>query len=200
MTPTQNKNTMKTKLAVIALMVGISADFAIAQQGPGAGQGRRGRPDGSQGQNGGPGGEQGGPRRMPPFIAALDTNQDQIIDAAELAAAPTSLKKLDTNSDGSLTADELHPRRGPGGPGGPDGGAGPDGEKRPNRPLPPMLAALDVNQDGTIDAAELANAAVALKTLDKNQDGQLSAEELRPGRGQGGPGRRPGRGAEAPGE
>lgn len=193
---------MKTKLAMIALVVGITTDFALAQQGPG--KGRRGRPDTAEGQPGAPGDQHGGPRRLPPFIAALDTNQDGIIDSAELAAAPTSLKTLDTNNDGALSADELHPRRGPGGPGGGPGGPGPgngpEGEKRGNRPLPPILTALDANQDGTIDVTELANASAALKQLDKNQDGQLSAEELHPGgRRHGGQGRPDGPEGEAPG-
>lgn len=62
------------------------------------------------------------------------------------------------------------PQDGPGGPGGPDG--------RP--PEPPILAALDANHDGVIDASEIANAVAALKTLDKNNDGKLTQDELRP--------------------
>src|SRR5437764_573183 len=64
---------------------------------------------------------------------------------------------------------------GPGGPGGP-GGQG-------QRPPPfPLLAALDANHDGIIDAAEIANASAALKTLDKNGDGQLTPDEFMPRR------------------
>lgn len=71
--------------------------------------------------------------------------------------------------------------------GGPDGGP---------RPIPPLVAALDANHDGVIDAAEIDNAPAALRKLDKNGDGKLSREELRPpGRpdGMGGPGREEGR-------
>jgi hypothetical protein len=59
----------------------------------------------------------------------------------------------------------------------------------------PLLEALDANKDGKLDAAEIANAAAALKTLDKNGDGILTQEELRPNRpgGPGGRGERPGR-------
>ena len=57
------------------------------------------------------------------------------------------------------------------------------------RPVPPMLAALDANQDGVIDASELANATSALTRLDTNQDGQLTADELHPGRPEDGHGR-----------
>jgi hypothetical protein len=48
---------------------------------------------------------------------------------------------------------------------------------------PPLLVAtLDANQDGIIDAGEIGNASKALKSLDKNADGRLSREELRRGR------------------
>lgn len=51
--------------------------------------------------------------------------------------------------------------------------------------MSPLVAALDANGDGNIDAAELAKASEALKKLDQNNDGQLSMDELRP-RGPGG--------------
>lgn len=77
----------------------------------------------------------------------------------------------------------------PGGPakGGPDGGpGGPDGK----RPMPPLIAALDINKDGIIDADEISKASESLKTLDKNGDGKLTEDELHPPRpgGPGGPG------------
>lgn len=69
----------------------------------------------------------------------------------------------------------------------------------------PLLNAIDVNHDGKIDAAELANAPARLKTLDKNGDGKLTRDEagLPPGFGRGpggpgGPGGRGGRGGDAP--
>jgi EF hand len=57
----------------------------------------------------------------------------------------------------------------------------------------PIMAALDKNSDGTLDAQEIAGASAALKTLDKNGDGKITPDELRPqrpdgGRGPGGPG------------
>lgn len=57
-----------------------------------------------------------------------------------------------------------------------------DGSKPPrgHRPPPPVIAALDANHDGVIDATEIANASTALLTLDKNGDGQLTPDELRP--------------------
>jgi hypothetical protein len=84
---------------------------------------------------------------------------------------------------------------GPGGPGGPDGqgGQGGPGMGR-HRPIPAIVAALDINHDGIIDSNEIANASVVLKTLDKNGDGKLTPDEYMgkpPGRrhmnGNGGP-------------
>jgi hypothetical protein len=68
-----------------------------------------------------------------------------------------------------------------------------DGERGP-RPMPPLVAALDTNKDGVIDADEIVKASDSLKTLDKNKDGKLTLEELRPERPPGQPDgeRRPG--------
>ena len=125
-----------------------------------------------------------------PIIAALDANQDHVVDATEIANAPTALKTLDKNGDGQLTPDELRPQFGPGGPGGPgDEDAPPpppegqDGADAKHRPPPdPIMSALDVNHDGVIDASEITNAPAALKTLDKNGDGQLTMDEICPQR------------------
>lgn len=58
------------------------------------------------------------------------------------------------------------------------------------RPMIPVMAVLDANKDGSLDAQEIANAPAALQTLDKNGDGILSREELHPRRPEGprGPG------------
>jgi hypothetical protein len=103
--------------------------------GPPPGDGPEG-PEGPGGP-GGPGGE-GGPRpgMKPPFMAALDANDDRTVSAEEIANAPTSLKTLDKNTDGQLTPEELMPRgpRGQRGEGGQRGGRrGPGGEGRPPR-------------------------------------------------------------------
>jgi hypothetical protein len=73
-------------------------------------------------------------------------------------------------------------RRGPGGLGG-------------QRPQPAIINALDANKDGKLDATEIANATIALKTLDKNNDGEVTAEEMFGPRPEGGrpPGGGPGR-------
>jgi len=71
------------------------------------------------------------------------------------------------------------------------------GEGR-QRPMPAIVAALDANGDGEIDAEEIKNAVAVLKKLDKDGNGKLSREEImgaRPGPGQGpGQGRRQGQG------
>ena len=83
-----------------------------------------------------------------------------------------------------------------GGPSGPGGGPGGKGGG-PGRMVPPIIAALDLNKDGIIDADELAKATESLKKLDTNGDGKLTEDEYRPkppggpdgpDGGQGGPG------------
>lgn len=80
----------------------------------------------------------------------------------------------------TINAQDERPNR-PGGPGGPGGGG----------MRSPIIAALDANSDGEIDATELNNAVTALKKLDKNGDGKLTREELRPAGGPRGEGRGP---------
>ena len=61
--------------------------------------------------------------------------------------------------------------------------AGPRAATQRAKASPPLVVAtLDANHDGVIDAGEIANASQALKSLDKNADGRLSREELRRGR------------------
>lgn len=142
------------------------------------------------------------PGPLPPIFAALDANQDGVIDAAELANAAVALKKLDRNRDGRLTPDEYRPPRPDGaepppprpgtqaparkdGPaasgnlGRPQAGPG-DAAKRP--PRPPIDLTLDENGDEIIDAGEIAKAPQLLKKLDANRDGKLSLEECLPKR------------------
>jgi hypothetical protein len=99
-------------------------------------------------------------------------------------------------------------KRPPGGKGGPGGQGGPGNERRgpggpggmgSQRPVSPIVAALDLNHDGIIDAEEIAKASESLKKLDKNGDGKLTPDEYMPPRpggpgGQGGPGGPAGKG------
>jgi EF hand len=165
-------------------------------------------PDGGQGGPGGPG---GGMRHRPPppIITALDVNHDGIIDSNEIANASAELLTLDKNDDGQLTPGEFRPLRPqnapdgqtnsepPGPPGADQGGQGGPGMGH-HHPISPVMAALDTNHDGTLEANEIANASTALKTLDKNGDGQLTRDELRPPRPEGGPGGDHGDGGDRP--
>jgi Ca2+-binding EF-hand superfamily protein len=47
------------------------------------------------------------------------------------------------------------------------------------RPMPPIMTAIDANQDGEISAEEISGASAALKALDRDGDGKLSMEEWR---------------------
>jgi hypothetical protein len=162
----------------IAVTLGLGAFTSFAQQHPGG----RGGPPGM------------GHPPVPPIIVALDADADGTLSAAEIASASTALLTLDKNGDGKLSADELRPP--------PPGGTNqfrlnpPPGAKHP---VPPIIAALDANEDGELDATEIANASIALLQLDTNGDGQLTRDELcpKPPGGPGGPGR-PG-GPEGPG-
>jgi hypothetical protein len=107
--------------------------------------------------------------RMMPVLMALDTDQDGIISALEIANAPVALLKLDKNGDNKLSADEC-------GLGSPHPADAALGFMR----LHPVLAALDANHDGEISASEILNAPATLLSLDKNRDGQLSEGELLP--------------------
>jgi Ca2+-binding EF-hand superfamily protein len=86
-----------------------SAQAAATPSGAGRGEGREGR----GGREGGRG-EAPNFMRLDPILAALDANSDGEISAAEIAAAPTSLKSLDKNGDGQLSEDEVRMNFGPG--------------------------------------------------------------------------------------
>jgi Ca2+-binding EF-hand superfamily protein len=44
--------------------------------------------------------------------------------------------------------------------------------------LPPLMGLMDLDQDGRLSAAEIANAPAVLTALDKDKDGRLTADEL----------------------
>lgn len=114
------------------------------------------------------------PPPIPPIFAFFDQDHDGELSEDEIEAASEALGKLDRNKDGKITPKEMRPPR--------RGDEEPGGDGRPPRkpPLPPVIAALDTDRDGTISAAELEAAPESLKKLDENNDGELSPEELRP--------------------
>jgi hypothetical protein len=111
-----------------------------------------------------------------PALRALDADRDFMLSPWEIGNAPAALRKLDTNHEGKVTAEDcgLQIVR---------------NSVPPLMPAPlrqqfmsyhPVLAALDADYDGEISAWEMEHAAAALKTLDRNHDGYLTADELVP--------------------
>ncbi len=109
-----------------------------------------------------------------PVLSTLDKDQNKTLSADEIDAAPTALLKLDKNSDGKLSEDEVSPTRPGGAP-----GAGSGGRRRGPGIMRMMKtnSALDADENNVIDEAEIKNATVALRKLDSNRDGKLTDEE-----------------------
>ncbi|REJ71078.1 MAG: hypothetical protein DWQ34_14315 [Planctomycetota bacterium] len=118
--------------------------------------------------------QEGRPRRgnflrLIPVIAALDTDEDGVLSAEEIADATKALKTLDKDEDGTLSAEEMQPdfgrnrRR--------DRDQANDGENEGNRPrrnadrpafTPPTVESLveramafDADEDGLLSQDEL---------------------------------------------
>lgn len=111
-----------------------------------------------------------------PVLRALDVDRNLTLSPWEIATAPAALRKLDTNYDGKLTAEECGLRLAP-------NSVQPALLARVHQRymgFHPVLAALDADGDGEISALEIARAAAALKELDLNGDGYLTADELIP--------------------
>ncbi|MDX1947473.1 MAG: EF-hand domain-containing protein [Pirellulaceae bacterium] len=142
--------------------------FMQAQGGGVPGQPGSGRPEG---------GPPGGFR--PPLVAALDADGDGELSSGEIEAASKSLLKLDKNSDGKLTRDELGPP--PGSPGGRPGQPGP-GEAA-GRFVAEMISrakAADANNDGKLSKDEAPDRLKEnFDRIDRNSDGFIDETELR---------------------
>lgn len=186
--------THKTLLLVAGLVLATQPNLQAQPGGPG------GRPQGP----GGPGGPGGRGMMMLPVMTALDVNKDGELSAEELKNAPKALATLDKSKDGKLDTAELMPTPGVGrperaettepevSPDRPEGRPQIQGRMQAGNPeflrRMPVMVALDADEDGTISAEEIKNAAAALGKLDTNQDGKVDRMELRPNmRGEGGP-------------
>jgi hypothetical protein len=103
-------------------------------------------------------------------LSTLDKDHDKTISADELATAPSILESLDKNKDGSLTEDEVAAAAPAG------GGQG----RRRGGTIRMMKAhsAMDADGNGTLDAAEIKNATVALRKIDGNRDSKLTEDEV----------------------
>lgn len=103
-------------------------------------------------------------------LSSLDKDHDKTISADELAAAPTVLAALDKNKDGSLSEEEVTPA---------SPAAGGQGRRRGG--IIRMMkahSAMDADGDGTLNAAEIKNATVALRKIDANRDAKLTEDEV----------------------
>jgi len=103
-------------------------------------------------------------------LSTLDKDHNKEISADELAAAASVLAALDKNKDGSLTEDEVAAAAPAG------GGQG----RRRGGTIRMMKAhsAMDADGNGTLDAAEIKNATVALRKIDANRDAKLTEDEV----------------------
>ncbi|MBN2134365.1 MAG: hypothetical protein JW737_01410 [Acidobacteria bacterium] len=129
------------------------------------------------------------PREMPnmKLMTALDLNDDGSLSLDEIKKAPESLLTLDTNKDGYIKMDEMMdmPNRMGGSRSGSNmgmrgGGGMPGGNMgmRGTPQKPPLIKALDVNEDNVISPEEIKNSYEYLRLLDKNDDGIISKDEL----------------------
>ena len=108
--------------------------------------------------------------RASPLLAALDANNNGVLEAEEIANAGKSLLKLDADKNGTLAESELQP-------------ANPDKVSTADRNRSALLmTTLDLNGDGQLDGSEIAEASRSLLKLDTDGDGQLSKNELSPGK------------------
>lgn len=103
-------------------------------------------------------------RRAQAF-AELDTNGDGSVSAEEFATRPNRFARADTNGDGVLSAEEIVTA----------------GQQRAADRADRMIARLDANGDGALSEDELTarrDPARMFDRLDANDDGVVSAEEF----------------------
>lgn len=117
-------------------------------------------------------------------VITLDADGDSAVEIADLPPRARSvLSSADADGDGAVSAAEALALVAQGGPSAEQGNAE-DGESPPAA-VPPLMAVLDANGDGTVSEAEIESAARSLRMLDGDGDGRLSPAELRPESGGG---------------
>lgn len=106
-----------------------------------------------------------------PVLQMLDKDGNQEISTDELALLPKVLPTLDKNGDGKLSEDEVSA---------PSAASAGSGRRRGQGLMRMMKAhsAMDADGDGVLGAAEIQNAAVALRKLDANRDGKWTESEV----------------------
>jgi len=115
--------------------------------------------------------------QFPRFAASLDKDRDGTLSAPEIAAATDTLKALDRNTDGQLTADELIQQPGPGGRRGgrPEG----RGEGNAAQEVIDTYMGFDKNSDGKLAKEELPERMQGVfERGDTNKDTVLTKDEL----------------------
>ena len=116
--------------------------------------------------------------RPSPLVAALDTDHDGSISAAEMAAAPRALATLDKNGDGRIALEEVMVRRPEGGRRGEGPGEG-AGEGAVSPDLVNTLFSFDENKDGKLSKAEVPERMQGIfLRADADHDGLLTRDEL----------------------
>ncbi len=118
--------------------------------------------------------------RSSPTLNILDVNQDGMVSAAELAAAPTQLIKLDKNGDGKLNLEEAGMQRNVAGRG--------QGDRPPEEPPSPApsadeltitLMSYDANHNGKLEKKEVpARMQGIFERGDTDHNGVLTREEI----------------------
>lgn len=111
-----------------------------------------------------------------PVLRALDTDGNLTLSPTEITGAPAALRRLDTEHEGKVTAEECGLYLDP-------DSVRPTMRAQLRRDFMsshPVLAALDVDHDGEISASEIDHSSAALKALDGNRDGYLTPDELLP--------------------
>jgi len=105
------------------------------------------------------------------LLSTLDKDHNKEISANELATAPTVLLTLDKNQDGKLSEDEVTPAN-----------AASSGQGRRRGPgvmrMMKSHSALDADENGALEEAEIKNAVAALQRIDANRDGKLTEDEV----------------------